>query len=165
MNPQKKLITIVNITSKSITPRPGQNFRPFTIWTIFGNDGKQYESTSQQWVSARRIGENVAIEYVTQTRQSANGQVYHTNKIQLPNPAEQPNIQTIDALRKVYSRIEQMEKNIIACIEINTQGTKLEGPLTIHEEEQIDTTDPGIENSEVGVEIGTSDSIRDSMPF
>jgi len=129
-NQYSKKISIVNLTSRDISPKYGQNFRPFTIYMVEGNDGIVYETSDANWFSQRRIGEMIDVRYVIETKTGANRKVYSHYKLLIPSVVQtvvqknipQNNSLLLEGLTKIYRKIEEVERNIIAKIEITKNG-------------------------------------------
>ena len=122
MNQQtlSKKITVTNLTSRTVNPKPGQMFQPFTVYIIVGNDGVSYESSDATWYQARKVGELLDVNYYVESKNAANGKVYtHYKVVTQKAPASQDNTQLLDAMRKLYEKMEVIERNIIAAIEMN----------------------------------------------
>ena len=114
---QEKLIQITNKTFKAINPKPGQNWRPFTVYTILGNDGVSYETNDADYYKSVQIGQQVKIFFTVETKNS-NGRIFTSNKlITTKKSSPQSEGQTSGAL---MSRLDQMEKNIISAIRLHS---------------------------------------------
>lgn len=118
--PNQKQITI---TGLSMVTRNGQR-GPFNIYRIQGNDGITYETTNESYYSQRRQGEVLQINYDVTSNTGANGKVYTNYRLVTPGAQSTGNSNDVmGALRKLYERINVMEKNIIAAIELQASGT------------------------------------------
>ena len=117
----KKVITITSLSSKLISTRTGgKAFTPFNVYMIGGNDGITYETTMQDWYAQRKVGELVNISYTVDTTIGRDSKVYSHYKLYVPKSVKTDAslVQVMDALRKVYGRVEDMEKNILARLEL-----------------------------------------------
>lgn len=112
---QEKEIVISSLSSKEITPKPGATWRAFTVFMILANDGITYETTDREFYSKRIPGEKLIIKYKVETKTSG-GKVYTSHKI----------ITKADpmagAMTEIMKRMNAMEKNILAAIEL-TRGS------------------------------------------
>ena len=118
---QTSNIVVTGMESKPIKKRNGDMGR---LFTIEANDGRKYVTWDEDFYHARRVGEELTLNYEVSTREWK-GKTYSDYKIVTqtsPAPSSNPALPTqpsaneakvIDALRKVYQRIEMMEKNII----------------------------------------------------
>ncbi len=120
---QEKEITVVNLQSKQITPKQGQTFRPFTVYQVAANDNYLYETTDQDHFRTFEVGKVYKIKYRVETKNS-NGRIYTSYKLVSPASKDKG----ID-MSPVFDRLDRMERNIIAAIEINLKGVKTE-PVT-----------------------------------
>ncbi len=114
----QKEITVTNLNSRRIEPKPGQNFKAFSVYSISGNDGIDYETTDQKWYSERKVGESISLEYFVDSKVGSNGKVYSHYKILLNQEKNSSSPLVIEGLTKIYARIEQMENNILAKIDL-----------------------------------------------
>lgn len=119
--PNQKQITI---TSLSMVTRNGQN-GPFNIYRIQGNDGITYETTNQAYYNQRSQGEVLQINYDVTSNTGANGKVYTNYRLATPGAQSAPgnNNDVMGALRKLYERMNAIEKNLLAAIELQATGT------------------------------------------
>lgn len=102
---QEKEITITNLSQRDISPKPGQTFRPFTVYQIQGNDGNTYETTEKSFYDTLSLGKVTKIKF-QEVSKNVNGRIYTSFKIASDRP-ENPGIQ------KILTRIDEMEKNIL----------------------------------------------------
>lgn len=77
---QDKIIVPTNLGQRTITPKPGQTFRPFTVYEILATDGIKYETTERSIYDAMTIGKEVNIKFEVKTT-SRGGRVYTNYKI------------------------------------------------------------------------------------
>lgn len=125
---EKKDIMVTNLASKLISPKPGQNWRAFTVYQIQGNDGVRYETTDQEFFNSLAIGKTVPITFKTETK-TVNGKVYTSYRLVLPKKAD---LAMQELEQRIMNRIELAEKNIIAAIKI----------IPAKAEELLDVEDP-----------------------
>lgn len=118
-------IIVTGMESKAIQKRNGDTGR---LFTIEANDGRKYVTWDENFYHARRVGEELTINYEVSTREWK-GKTYSDYKIvteqRSPAPSSNPSLpvppsaneaKVINALREVYKRIESMEKNLSAQI-------------------------------------------------
>lgn len=115
-------IIVTGLESKAYTKKNGDQGRTFMIEA---NDGRKYVTWDNNFYSARRVGEELTLNYEVSTREWK-GKTYSDYKIvteqRSPAPSSNPSLPTasdpkvINALREVYKRIETMEKNLSAQI-------------------------------------------------
>lgn len=114
---QEKLIQVTNKSFKAINPKPGQTWRPFTVYTIQGNDGLIYETNDADYYKSVQIGQQVKIFYTVETKNS-NGKIFTSNKlVTTKKSSSQPQGQGSEGL---MARLDQMEKNIISAIRMHS---------------------------------------------
>lgn len=167
----KKQITIVSLNTKTISPRQGgRSFQPFNVYLIGGNDGIVYETTMSDWYSKRKVGEIININYVVETTIGANSEVYSHYKLLIPKTINTSNTeQTTEALRKIYSKISDVEKNILSRLEIislpNAQfvGPKDVPEINLDEEDEINAELDEISSEDI--EINKEESEQPELPF
>jgi hypothetical protein len=85
-----------------------------------GNDGITYETGDQKHFATFAVGQTAKIKYAIQSKQSG-GKIYTSYKLVNPNPSPRygsNNTEVLEALRKVFTRLEEVEKNIIAAIDL-----------------------------------------------
>lgn len=139
----EKTITITNLSSKNITPRPGgKMFDPFTVYMVEGNDRIVYETTDLEWYSQRRVGENINLRYSVESKVGAGNKVYSHYKVQLPPKQRARGNQVdidliIEGMTKIYHRIEEVEKNLLARFDVRELNPHpVEVPVIQMEEEE-----------------------------
>ena len=142
---QEKQITITNLTSKNLTPKPGATWKPFTVYSIQGNDGIYYETVDGNYFKGLTIGQSIKIHFRTETKTS-NGKVYTSYKLVLPKKMD-PAVGEMKA--EILAKIDLAEKNIIAAIKLlvskpSTPKVEDENPnqLSLFPDEVADDIDP-----------------------
>ena len=169
MNPQpnelQKQIQIVNLGSKVVNyndPQKGQT--SFTVYQISGNDGITYETPDQNFFNQKKIGETLTVKYLIKTR-TYNGKIYSSYRLITP-PKESGSNQIMEALRKTYSRIEEMEENILAAIRLTRGDPNILGPedVELPKEEEIMDEETEEINKEIQEVKGDAD-LSGSNPF
>src|SRR3990167_3452878 len=115
-----KKIQIVDMKPQFIPPLNKNKY------FIKGNDGIAYELWDENLFNQRKIGEFIDIQYQVRTNQGRNGRIYTNYIIQTPKVSQgSPGAAPNDSLRQVMDRLNMMEKNIIAAIQIHSPEKKI----------------------------------------
>lgn len=153
---EEKTIQILDINSKVITPKPGQTFKTFTVYSIKSRDNKVYETTDRDFTSKLAIGESITIKYITKSR-IYNGQTYYQYKIITPSLQE-----------GIIERLNKMESNILAAIRLSCGEIKIPDkeivnkpmgnsgstlPLPLKTEETVPIDQPEAPGSDINEEL------------
>lgn len=159
-------IIVTGLNSKAFTKKNGQQGRTFTIEA---NDGRKYVTWDAEFYNARTVGEQLALNYETSTREW-NGKTYTDYKIvtrptrgntRASAPAD--NKEVLEALRKVYARIERMEKNLSAQITLTMGEVDIPTPEDV---EAMETEEPEVEDVPVEKDEEETDELKPGdIPF
>jgi hypothetical protein len=144
---EQREIQIVNLTSRVITPRPGQTYSPFTIYEIHGNDGNTYSTSSPEYFRDRKIGEDITIEYTVETKTSGN-RVFTNRRIVLPSQYARKSNNLGEKIEELSKQMVEMEQNIISAIRSNAPDVE-NSPMVAEESTSLpleEKDDPDIAN-------------------
>ena len=159
-NVLQKKIQIVNLGQKQVNWNdPQKGMTTFTVYQIFGNDGLTYETPDQNLFTQRKIGETFDAKYMIKTR-DYNGKIYTSYRLVSP-PKTSNSDQVMEALRKTYFKITEMEQNILAAIRLSG-GLNIPGPEDVEIPSETET--PDIEIEEVNKNL-TDIKLENDNPF
>lgn len=135
---QEKEIVVINLTSKTINPKPGgKTFTPFTVYEIHGNDGVKYETTSKDFFQGAIIGRPLKIKFQVESK-TYNNRVYTTYKIDTPKRGGGMSTQ------EIIERLDQIERkilNAIAGIKVLTEKPENPNQPSLFEESDYEDID------------------------
>jgi hypothetical protein len=155
-------IIVTGLESKAFTKKNGQAGRTYTIEA---NDGRKYVTWDAEFYNARTVGEQLALNYEVASRQW-NGKTYTDYKIvtqpargntSAPAAAPADNKEVLEALRKVYERINTMERNLSAQITLVMGEVDIPSPEEVEampEEPEEVVEDKPSENVETELQPG-----------
>lgn len=153
----EKEISVVNLNQKPISFTDKQTGQPktFVVYQIMGNDGVTYETNDAKMFATFAVGQQAKVKYVVQSRQSG-GKIYTSYKLVSPFAKKfgADNTEVLEALRKVYQKLEAVEKNLLAAIDLKEVAL-------------VDDVEIPVINEELSVikEAEVEQGNSDGMPF
>lgn len=153
-NPQiyQKTVTITSLSSKDITPKPGQTFQAFTVFFIGGNDGITYETVNRDYYAQRKVGEVIKINYKVESTVGSNKQVYSHYKLVMPKSvnanAEQLG-RILNGVTMIYQMLQDTKKDLLARIDV-LEDSIAKGANVIRKTEN---QEPALPEVQIGEEL------------
>lgn len=147
---QNKEITVTNLSSKEVVPKPGQTFKAFTTYTIQGNDGVNYETNDRDFFKTASIGKSIKIDFYVETK-TVGGRIWTHYRI-VPPERENPILakQKAEILIEMAKIVMESETRMKEFIRLEILGVPSDTPKA----------DPTMVD-----EIDENEDFSDAIPF